>query len=302
MNELKPNNREKFKVKTEMNKEWIELKARGPMKSKDSVTFLLVDSGSTGVLEEEDSKGQDFSLTAYYPIEEAAKVAELRKDLKRLKWSCTEKVFEEYDWHGAWKKDLKTINVSGLFTVKPTWKNTPVNANKYIIDINPGMAFGTGSHETTRLCLKSLAHILLAEGKKSLKDVLDVGTGTGILAIGAALAGAKNIIATDIDPVAVKVARENCKLNKVKMSLTMKELGKISGSFNIVFANILAGELMRLSDKLTEKVKKDGYIILSGILNTEAGEVMEHFLNKKEFKKYKKYKQGEWSCIVLKKS
>ncbi len=283
-----------------MNKEWIELKARGPMKSKDSVTFLLVDSGSTGVLEEEDSNGEDFSLTAYYPIEEAAKVAQLRKDLKRLKWNCTEKVFEEYDWHGAWKKDLKTINISGLFTVKPTWKSEPANVNKYIINIDPGMAFGTGSHETTRLCLKSLAHILDTDGKKALKDVLDVGTGTGILAIGAALAGGKNIIATDIDPVAVKVARENCKLNKVKVSLTTKELGKVSGTFNIVFANILAGELMRLSSDLTKKVKKGGYLTLSGILNTEVSEVMEHFLYKKEFEKYKKYKQGEWSAIVLK--
>lgn len=284
-----------------MNKQWIELKARGPYKSKDSVTFLLVDSGSAGVLEEEDSEGKDFSLSAYYPIEEQAKVSLLKKDIKRLNWTCTEKIFEEYDWHGAWKKNLKPINVSGLFTVKPTWKKSPSNANKILIDINPGMAFGTGSHETTRLCLKALANILETDGKKSLQDVLDVGTGTGILAIGAAKVGAKNIIGTDIDPVAVKVARENVKLNKVKVSLTTRELGKVSGQFNVVFANILAGELMRLSGKLTKRTKKGGYVILSGILTTEAKEVRDHFLENKEFEKFKNYKQGEWSCIVLKK-
>ena len=191
--------------------------------------------------------------------------------------------------------------MSGLFTVKPTWTKTPPKANKILIDINPGMAFGTGSHETTRLCLKALANILETDGKKALKSVLDVGTGTGILAIGAAKVGAKNIIGTDIDPVAVKVARKNVKLNKVSLSLTTRELGKVPGEFNTVFANILAGELMRLADKLTKKVKKGGYLILSGILTTEAKEVRDHFLSEKKFEKYKNYKQGEWSCIVLKK-
>lgn len=284
-----------------MDKKWVEIKARGPEKSRDSIAFLLVHTGSTGVLEEEDSEGKDFSLSAYIPFEDRDIIPQLKADIEKFNWTCTEKVFDEFDWHGAWKKNLKAINISGLFTVKPTWKKLSPKANKHVIDINPGMAFGTGSHETTRLCLKALAHILEEGGKKAIKDVLDVGTGTGILAIGAGLVGAKNVIGTDIDPVAIKVARENVKLNKVKVALTTRELGRVMGTFNIVFANILSGELMRLYKNLSKKVKSGGYIILSGILCSEADEVMEHFLEDNEFTKYKTFKQGEWSCLVLKK-
>ena len=285
-----------------MNKKWIELKAMGPKGSKDSVTFILVDSGSTGVLEQEDSEGNDYSLAAYIPYENREVIQSIKEALSEFGWICGEKVFEEYDWHGTWKKNLKTINIANYFTIKPTWKEKPTNAKKVVIEIDPGLAFGTGSHETTNLCLKALAHIIKEEGKKQIKEVLDVGTGTGILAIAAVKAGSKRAVGTDIDPVAIKVARQNAKVNKVKVEFTTKELSKVKGSYDVVFGNILSGELIRLRDDLIKKTNKKGFLILSGILATELKEVVDAFKETGLVQNYKTFKKNEWSCLILRKT
>ncbi|UQZ32956.1 50S ribosomal protein L11 methyltransferase [Paenibacillus sp. PK3_47] len=134
------------------------------------------------------------------------------------------KTVDEDEWSHAWKAYFKPLRVSERLTIKPTWEEyTPAGPDERIIEIDPGMAFGTGTHPTTALCLRALEkHVAGGE------DVIDVGTGSGILAVGAMLLGAKSVLALDLDPVAVESARENVALNRMQESITVKESDLLS--------------------------------------------------------------------------
>lgn len=152
--------------------------------------------------------------------EVAPRVEELREfGIDPGKALISWKTVDDEEWAHAWKAYFKPLRVSDRLTIKPTWEEyTPASPDEKIIEIDPGMAFGTGTHPTTALCLRALEkHISGGE------EVIDVGTGSGILAVGAVLLGAGNVLALDLDPVAVESARENVELNKLQGSVTVKE-------------------------------------------------------------------------------
>ncbi|MEK7680319.1 MAG: 50S ribosomal protein L11 methyltransferase, partial [Deltaproteobacteria bacterium] len=165
----------------------------------------------------------------------------------------------------------------------------------------PGMAFGTGSHETTRMCLKEIARVLTSdEALRGKTSLLDVGCGSGVLAIAAKKLGVKRAVAIDIDPVAVKVTKENAKINRVNITASGRHVRKIKGVFSVVAANIISGALKTLAPELLERLKAGGFLILSGILRSEALALSRVFAGQ-GLKLLRRSDMGEWSCFVFRK-
>jgi len=210
-------------------------------------------------------------------------------------------VIRNEDWANNWKVHFKPVRIGERLVIKPTWEEYREIAGDLVIQIDPGMAFGTGAHPTTRMCLESLERICFNESGGKLPDpVLDVGTGSGVLSIAAALMGATRITAVDIDPEAVRVTRENLELNGVAdiVAASTTDLGDLPAAYGVVVANILAEELVRLAEQLTAKVAPGGWLILSGILSEKEEFVCAAFpsLTLKE-----NPKEAEWCCLTFRK-
>jgi ribosomal protein L11 methyltransferase len=169
-----------------------------------------------------------------------------------------------------------------------------------VVNLDPGMAFGTGAHGTTRLCLETLAELFA--GSDPPHRVLDVGTGSGILAIAAAALGAQRVLACDIDPEACQTARENVLLNGVaqRVEITDKPLAQLEGDFQVVLANILAEENVRLADELTRRVAAGGHLVLSGILREKEDLVAAGFASL-PLRGPIISRQDDWSCLHYRK-
>lgn len=172
------------------------------------------------------------------------------------------------DWSNSWKVHFKPLRVGKRLLIVPTWEETTELPGDLVIRIDPGMAFGTGGHETTRLCLELLESVMEGGPLLTVPSLLDLGTGSGILAMAASLLGAGRILALDIDPDAVVVARENLALNDMSelIECGTAPLETLTEKFDIILANILAEELVRLAPYLTERLQPGGALILSGIL------------------------------------
>jgi ribosomal protein L11 methyltransferase len=180
---------------------------------------------------------------------------------------------DENDWATAWKQYFKPVRISDRLTIKPTWEEyTPESPDEKIIELDPGMAFGTGTHPTTTLCLRTLEKVI-----QGGEEMIDVGTGSGILSIGAVHLGAKHVLALDLDPVAVTSAIENVELNKMQQQITVKESDLLSvlGSqdpalgvklpVKIIVANILAEIILLFVDDVYKALESGGIYIVSGI-------------------------------------
>ncbi len=186
---------------------------------------------------------------------------------------CSFSEIADEDWSETWKAHFKPLRVGARFLITPTWERVEPRADDLVIRIDPGMAFGTGHHETTRLCLQWLERV---SGRFPVpSSLLDVGTGSGILAIGAALLGFRSITGIDNDPEAVEVALENIALNDLAGTITAlcATPGEVSGEFDVVVSNIQSLPLIRMADLLAARVKRGGCLILSGILTVQADDV-----------------------------
>ncbi|MBF0284959.1 MAG: 50S ribosomal protein L11 methyltransferase [Magnetococcales bacterium] len=180
---------------------------------------------------------------------------------------------EDKDWREAWKEGYTAIESGKRLLILPSWLKPPKGNRRRILRMDPEMAFGSGTHETTRGCLEALERFAEAE---PLGPMLDMGTGSGILAIGAALLGAKSVLALDNDPVAVKTCRRNAKINHVHRAIRAKQRDAPPAKaerFDVVVANILAEVLIRLAPELAAALRPGGRLILAGILLDQAPEV-----------------------------
>ncbi len=202
---------------------------------------------------------------------------------------------DDADWVNEWKKYYKPIHI-GKIVIVPKWIKYTPEADERVVLIDPGMAFGTGSHESTRLCLE-----LFGELDCIGKSVLDIGAGSGILGISASICGAESVYLSDIAPLAVKACHENAELNKIKNAIITQadllENATIKG--DIVFANITADILIALSGNIGNVLKKDGYIILSGIIHKRYDDVLKAYLDK-GYILDKSVVLGEWCGLRLK--
>jgi ribosomal protein L11 methyltransferase len=213
---------------------------------------------------------------------------------------------QEEDWANNWKKHFRPSRVGRRMVIKPTWEEWVLDDDDIILELDPGMAFGTGTHPTSRLCLETMERIFFRERPFSdsvlpiQADLLDVGTGSGILSIAAARLGACKVIALDIDPKAVSIAERNMVLNRVHgiVSVSTAPVRKVTGSFAVVVANILAEELVRIAQDLVGKLRNNGFLILSGILSEKEEFVIEGFSHF-HLTLVEITRQAEWSCITL---
>ncbi len=200
------------------------------------------------------------------------------------------------DWGEGWKKEFRPLDV-GRVRVRPSWIAEPPPAGSVEVVLDPGMAFGTGSHPTTSLCLAALSDLLAARPGAS---VLDVGTGSGILAIAARKLGAGRVAGNDDDPKAVEVARENAAANGVALELVGQPVQELAGAFDLVVANILANTLVELAPGIAAKVAPGGVVLLSGILAPQADEVRRAYVAQGLAPlPGGDRRDGEWSLVAL---
>ena len=189
----------------------------------------------------------------------------------------TTRVVHEADWADAWKRHFPVLRVGQRLVIRPTWRRHRPSPGDVVLALDPGMAFGTGTHPTTRLCLTALEDWIEAG-----ETVFDVGTGSGILAIAAALLGASHVDAVDIEPVAVRQAAENLDRNDVTGCVRIAEgsadaAASPGGAYDLVLANIIARILIEIATDLVTAVKPGGTLILSGIIEPKEAGVLETF-------------------------
>lgn len=204
---------------------------------------------------------------------------------------------DEEDWANEWKNYYKPTKIGEKIVVKPTWEDYEAKDTDLIIELDPGMAFGTGTHETTSMCIRELEKYVKPESK-----VFDIGCGSGILAIAAAKLGAKDVLAVDLDEVAVKVSKENIELNKVEGSVNALHgnlMEVVKDKADIVVANIIADIIKILAKDIKQFMKDDAVFISSGIIHAKVDEVKEA-LTQNGLEIVHVESLGEWNAIVSK--
>ena len=275
------------------------LKIEEPMKHKNPLDFYK---------NEKDFLMVDHAVSAYFPLniyaEKRKKVIlerfeEVFADREDIVYTIDFYEYDEEDYQNSWKKYLFTEKVSERFVVKPTWREYEPKDDERIIELDPGRAFGTGSHPTTSLCLK-----LMEENIKEGDSVIDVGTGSGILMIAADRLGASEVYGTDIDELAVESAKENLELNGISEERAKVYLGNLVSvvngkKFDVVVANILADVLLILLNDISKVVKKDGLVIFSGIID-EKCELLKREVEALGMEILEVKADKEWRAMLIK--
>lgn len=205
---------------------------------------------------------------------------------------------DEEDWTTSWKKYYKPVKISETITIAPTWENYEPRKNELIIELDPGMAFGTGTHPTTALSILALEKYL-SEGD----SIVDVGSGSGVLSIASVKLGAKSVYAFDLDEIAVKSTTLNTELNQVSDRVQVKQndlLDEVSLQANIVVSNILAEIIVRFVQDAWNNLVDGGLFVTSGIIEKKQADVKQELMNV-GFKIIEVTKRENWICIVAKK-
>lgn len=251
-------------------------------------------------------KNEIVKVSGYFKEDDAiekeiAKRLEFLKDNSPFKLGSLEmtaSLVDDTDWLYEWRKYYQPIH-AGKIVVVPKWINYPKQDDEYIVKLDPGMAFGTGSHESTFMCLSLLNEIEVKD-----KTVIDVGTGSGILGIASAVMGARSVEAYDIDDIAVDAARENASLNdiaKVFSADNANLIDKTNNKFDIALANITADILIDLSKSISEYLNKNGKLIISGVIATRKDSVINAFKSK-GFSVVKEMAMNDWRAYLMEKN
>lgn len=270
----------------------------------DELAALLAERFGVGV------QLEDAGVRLYLPAEDAPaewrNILESTVDHFRTSWglSTTDPVryglCEDLDWNARWKEGFKPLRVGRRLVIVPTWEPYTPNPEDVVLTIDPGMAFGTGHHETTRLCLKWLEEVMGAWRHPVPPSLLDVGTGSGILAMAGALLGYRPVVGVDNDPEAVGIAEENRAKNPRAASVRFLAgtADQAAGTFAVVVANIQAGPLMAMAEVLGRKVEPGGRLGLCGVLAEQAASVISRY-ESLGFREHRRIQDGEWVLIEL---
>ncbi len=308
---------------------WYEIRINTTDEASDAVSEMLTSMGAGGVaikdpfdirkeIEKPDTLdyaddhfletlGEDVIISAYF--QNGLNIDDLLRQIDEglqniSQFLDTGKGLEGYgevddeDWSTAWKKYYKPIKLTDRIVIKPTWEEYKAEERDIIIEMDPGMAFGTGTHETTQMC-----SILLDKYVGCDHDVLDVGCGSGILSIIASKLGAKKVEAIDIDEVAVRVAKENIEINgetpKIKtFKAVLSDLQAEDQKFDIIVANIIANVIIDLSALIPYYLKKNSLFITSGIIKERKQDVIDACL-KNGMSCIDSLEMGEWVAMVF---
>ncbi|NLI12989.1 50S ribosomal protein L11 methyltransferase [Pelotomaculum propionicicum] len=280
---------------------WLEISVRTPVEGVERVSEILLEIGTGGVAIEDPAVILEYAartqpeewgvpepaadglplVKGYLPLEEGLvrRVAELVESLDLLALSpapevSTREVMDE-DWSNSWKAYYKPVQVGRRLVVKPSWEEYHARGWELVIEIDPGMAFGCGTHATTSLCLG-----LLEKYIRPGMTVYDIGTGSGILAVAAALLGAGQVTAVDIDPVACRTAGENIERNGVadRVGVVQGDLMNLLGAgADLIVANIIASVITGLAPQAAGALAPGGIFVASGIIRERAEEVVAAF-------------------------
>ena len=308
---------------------WLEYTVLTTTEASDLISNILIESGSKGVMiedkndvalnqrpegqwdiiDEEIAKriGDDVKVTGYFPVDEYLRdaVSRIESELRRIqsmdlglqlgKLKISTNTIDEEDWAESWKKSYKPFRLGKHIVIKPGWEAYSPDEGDKIIEIDPGMAFGTGTHETTGMCVE-----LVEEYVKPGMSVIDIGTGTGILAITAAHMGANPILATDIDHMAVKVASENIEINGFSDIIDTRcgdLLDVVDSKADVIIANIIADVIIMLTAPVKELINEGGVFICSGIARERKDEVISA-LDDAGYSDLDIRDKGEWTAIA----
>ncbi len=211
----------------------------------------------------------------------------------------------EEDWSQGWKAYFKPLRVGKRIVIKPSWEAYVPDPMDIVVEVDPGMAFGTGTHPSTAMVIKAMEHIWENRGwsntgEGSGPEVLDVGTGTGILGIAAAKLGASSVLCLDVDPDAVETARENAYKNHVhhRVSVTLTPIWQIGEEFDLILANLDKATLLLLAKDLVKRLASGGMLVISGILEEQENAVKNAFGNL-GLHVVQAMREDEWVCLTL---
>lgn len=306
---------------------WIEITIHTTNEASEIVESILLDYGSTGVAIEdpttlEENLHDDFGTIVELSPTDFPNVGVIVKgyinelnfddetftrfkgELEQLGQNINIGEFfkietttiKDSDWENSWKDYFDILNIGEKFVIVPTWREYENEENKYVINIDPGMAFGTGGHETTSLCIKNLEKYV-----KPHDNIIDVGCGSGILSIAASYLTDGEIKAVDLDKLAVDVSRENFALNNLENRITVEEaslLTKETKKYNVIVANILAHIIELMLDDAYKLLEDGGYYITSGIIKDKKDELLEKMLER-GFKLVEETSDNEWYSFVV---
>jgi len=306
---------------------WAEVTVHTTREATEAVAHFFEEAGITGVIIEDPQLIEEYRhagqwdycdlpistetmvrVIGYLPVlpDLQQKIAQITQKVERLgdfgldKGSgeilCCE--VEEEDWANGWKKHFHAVRVGRQLVVKPSWEAFEASGQDLIIELDPGMAFGTGTHATTTLCME-IMETQLRPGM----TVVDVGTGSGILAITAAKLGAGSVLAVDLDPVAVKVATENVEMNGLSGPIIVQQgdlLQNVDAPVDLVVANIIANVIIAMAPEVPLIMKKRGIFIGSGIIDDRLPEVIEA-IGRAGLKIEEVIQKDGWAAIVARK-
>lgn len=286
---------------------WVEVSLQATPASVDAASNILIEEGCGGTVIGPTPPSADTDSTAvtgYLPVDDRlegrleairARISDLAKyGLSVVSDEITVKWVQDEEWATAWKKHFKPFRV-GRIVIKPTWEDYAALPGDIIVEIDPGMAFGTGYHPTTQLCLMALQDSL-----KSGEIVLDVGTGSGVLAIAAARLGAKSVVGLDIDSVAVETAQANVEQAGLRDVIDVERADSplaFDGEADMITANILAAVLIDMADALKLRLRPGGKLIGSGIIVERAEDVKSAF-EAIGLKTVEERHDGDWVLLV----
>jgi ribosomal protein L11 methyltransferase len=292
---------------------WIEVRLLVPAGMQEEAALFLTDFSGRGVIFEDDPGREGVVLSAFFRAEEfgAWQQNELQSYLTRLRehelypLGLEVRQAAEDDWAEAWKVHFKPLKVTPHLVIRPPWEDYEPGPGEMVVIIYPGMAFGTGRHPTTLLCLEALEQIwddLVHLGAPGAWQVLDVGTGTGILALAAARRGAK-VLAIDVDPEAVAAALENVRLNALEDLILVEgtPLPALRQQFGLILANLTAADLSHWAESLAGRTLPGGVLIVSGFLTQDQPAVAARFA---QFGLAEAgcLTQDEWSALILRRA
>jgi ribosomal protein L11 methyltransferase len=284
-------------------KQWNYLEASFPAADSDEASGILWDLGTQGVEEISFPSGK-VSIKAYFdPSHDIHRLqhefkAQCHEARVRL-FKCALRIQAERDWFKKWRQQLQPFTVGSRFQVVPFDKSSsPLGKGRLSIRLEPGMAFGTGTHETTQLCLEGLERCVT-----TASTCLDVGTGSGILAIAALRLGAKKVVACDIDPIAIEIAEANGKKNPgaSKIQWVLGEIDQVPRfKPDVLVANLTIELIEQKFQKFEQRLRPGSWLILSGVLSSQASR-LALLCRKSSLELKARNKKGEWICLVYRK-
>lgn len=290
--------------------QWLEIRLTLPATLQEEAgIFLTAWSGRGVVLEEEDRSTSPAvaGLCAYFPAvdftaERRQELLHYLDNLVALGYRVGEvqqRLIVEEDWEKSWQVHFKARRLTDRFVVKPPWEEYTPRGEEVVLTIYPGMAFGTGRHPSTWLCLRALEETAQEWSPETIPRVLDVGTGTGILGLAAARLGA-TVLAIDIDPEALEAVRQNISLNRLHDRIRAEDipLTAIRQQFHLIFANLTAPDLQSLAESLAGRLLPGGHLIISGFLSNDLPSLRNIF-QRQGLTVRQTQQKDEWMALVL---